>query len=135
MSGLAISSLILHFVRHDFPLNNQEMTLVAHSGGLAISLLTISLCVLADVLMKRSGGGLPNRFQFYNPLFMLGLASAVLGLCIGIYATGPLLANDIWFAFGIAFIFIAFRLLQAYANAHHTRDHILQLLGSAEHKV
>lgn len=128
ISGLALANYVFYFIRHNFEITSVEFSSNAHRGAMATVLLSIALCLLINIVLMRNKGRVLSRFQLYNPLFILGLSSAILALLIGTYATGPLTASDIWASLAAALTYVSIRKLQAYADTHHTREHILELL-------
>ncbi len=128
MGSLAYINYLFYFSRHSLGITTIAPGSIAHHGAAALVLLSLGACLLIDIIMYRSNGKTLTRYQLYNPLFLLGCASAVLALLAGAYAIGPLAADDLWFGGVAAAAYIAIRTLQQYANTHHTRDHILELL-------
>jgi hypothetical protein len=128
MGSLAYTNYLFYFSRHSLGITTIAPGSIAHYGATALALLSLGFCLLIDIIMHRAKGKTLTRYQLYNPLFLLGCASAVLALLAGAYAIGPLAADDLWFGGVAAALYIAVRKLQLYANTHHTRDHILELL-------
>jgi magnesium-transporting ATPase (P-type) len=128
ISVLAMANYAFYFTRHNFEITSVAASSNAHRGAMATVLLSAALCQMANIVLQRNHGRVLSRYQLYNPLFILGLSSAVLALLIGTYATGPLVASDIWASLAAAALFASIRKLQAYADSHHTREHILELL-------
>jgi Ca2+-transporting ATPase len=90
-----------------------------------------------NILQRRSRRGLFTRYQLHNRALAIALAASLFCVFNIIYnpylnvyfGAGPLTIIDWLFALGAAAIFVTVREVQRYADSHHTREHILQLLG------
>lgn len=123
-SMIAIAGLGQFYIllsRNEIALLSLKNNSIIHSAALAAVLLTVSGCILIELLLARG--------RSYNPFFMLASASALLLMILAAYITGPLLAIDLWFIGGIIILFWIVRSLQKYASNHHTREHIIELLS------
>lgn len=125
---LGVVSFVLYFELHGFNLGHTASSSIAHQGALATSFLTIASCLLVTVVLLRHDAHQSGKKKSHNPFFALGMASAVLCISIGTYATGPVVAIDLVLAVAAVSIFTAIQMLKRYASAQHTREHILEIL-------
>lgn len=91
--------------------------------GAAISLLTLGMCMLVYMWWVRP--------RTMNPLYILAMCSGLLGILIAAYATGPLLAAELFTGIGVGLVFLFVLELYSYSERHHSRDHILELIRSS----
>ena len=91
--------------------------------GAAISLLTLGTCMLVYMWWIRP--------RTVNPLYILAMCSGLLGILIAAYATGPLLAAELFMGIGVGVVFLLVLELYSYSERHHSRDHILELIRSS----
>ncbi len=138
IGGLAFANFILFFWRHDLPAARAVATNPAlYMKATALTYLTIVLCQLLNILQRRSRRGLFTRYQFHNRALLIAMTFSLVCVLNIIYnpylnvyfGAGPLQLTDWLYAIGAAAIFIAIRELQRYANTHHSRDQVLELLG------
>lgn len=99
-----------------------------HQTGTAVAVLTFGLCTLLHVSLNRPGTARKFKINMYNPLFLLAWASSLLLILIISYGTGPLLVGGILMALGTTILYGLLYELRAYADRHHSREHILELL-------
>lgn len=138
IGGLAFANFVFYFTRNGVSgVNIDQLSPELYIKATTLTYLTIVLCQLINILQHRSPHGLFTRYQLHNKaLAMAFVASAVCVLTIiynplvnQYFGTGPLALTDWMFALGAAVIFLLIREIQRHANTHHTRDHILELLG------
>lgn len=103
---------------------------LAHQTGSAIAILTFGLSLLAYISLSRLGKERHFTFNKTNPLFLLAWTSSLLLFLIVAYGSGPLLLGGIIMAVGATLAYIAIYELKSYADRHHSRDHIIELLRS-----
>lgn len=140
IGGLAFTNFVFYFWRHGIPAAEANVI----SPGLylkatTLTYLTIVLCQLFNILQRRSRNGLFTRYQFHNRALLVALTFSMVCVLNIIYnpyvnvyfGSAPLQLIDWVFAFGAAGIFILAREVQRYANTHHSRDQILNLLKQA----
>jgi hypothetical protein len=126
IASLAYTNYLLFFSRRGIAVTDIVSNSVAHHGAMALTLLTIGICIILFVLTNRK-----FNMKSYNPLFLLGLSSSVLVLILATYATGPVDASDMLFSGVAGLAFVGIRYLIQYSDTHHTRDQILELLRSS----
>ncbi|HUP26109.1 MAG TPA: cation-transporting P-type ATPase [Candidatus Limnocylindrales bacterium] len=140
IGGLAFSNFILFFWRHGMAAADANLTNPSlYIKATTLTYLTIVLCQLLNILQRRSRRGLFTRYQFHNRALAIAMAFSLVCVMNIIYnpylnvyfGSGPLRLIDWVFALGAAAIFIAIRELQRYANSHHSRNAILELLHQA----
>lgn len=100
-----------------------------HNTALAVGLVAYGLGLLVNIMHQR-GGRLFTKTHATNPLFGLALASALLVMLMSAYSIGPLLMGNLFVAICAAGILALVYEVRAYADRHHTREHIIELLGS-----
>lgn len=103
---------------------------IIQSSIAAVGILTFGLCLLLQLAISRTSG----KFVFragYNPLFLLASASSLLVILIVAYGTGPLLLGGSLLAIGASLLFCVIHEIKAYADRHHTRDHLVELLKTS----
>ncbi len=103
---------------------------LAHQTGSAIAILTYGLSLLAYISFSRLGKMRKIKITAGNPLFLLAWSSSLLIILIIAYGSGPLLLGGILMAFGAATAYAAIHQLRSYADRHHSRDYIVELLRS-----
>lgn len=95
----------------------------------ATTVLSIGLCMLLHLVLSRTDGVVVSRYHVANPLFWLGLLGAAILLLTVVVASGPLTGFGLLISACAGLLYIAVRVITAYANKHHTREHILELLN------
>lgn len=103
----------------------------AHQTGAAITVLTFGLCMLIHVSLNRLNTKQKLTLSLANPLFLLAWSSSFLLILIVSYGTGPLLLGGIVLAIGAALFYGSIHELKSYADRHHSREHILELLKTS----
>ncbi len=106
---------------------NVTNQLLVESSMSAVGVLTLGLCLLAQLIASRTSGKLVFK-PAYNPLFLLACSSGLLLVLIAAYTTGPVLLGGAMLAIGASLTFCAVHELKTYADRHHTREHIVELL-------
>lgn len=118
-AGLVLAAIsYLGLIGYEFTRNTTEITRLQAAS--ALSILILGLCLLAYTWWTRQ--------RAENPLFVLALASGLLGVLIIAYATGPLLITELIIGIGISVAFLLMLELYSYSERHHSRQYILDLL-------
>lgn len=139
-SGLLIGSLtfanyLWFFDRHGVHAASVAGGSPIHLQATAMTYLTLVLCLLANVLMRRSEHGLFTRYQLHNTSFWIAIALSLFCVANIIYNpwffsyfhTAPLSMADILTALLMTAIFIAVREFQRWSNSRHSREAVLAL--------
>lgn len=126
IAGLSLGSTLLY--RYSINSLDTLYRPLVQSSIAAVGILTLGLCMLLQLIVSRTSGRLVFKAG-YNPLFLLASASSLLVVLIIAYATGPLLLGGSLLAIGATLVFGVLHEIKAYADRHHTRDHILELLN------
>lgn len=132
IGGLAYANYILFYGRSGISPDAAPGGPLLHMQAMSLTYLTIVLCQLANILMRRSRHGLFTRYQFQNRNLWGAIAFSVMAVIIIIYVpfmqkyfmTGALGLTDWLFALGATAIFIAIREFQRYDRQHH-RNHVI----------
>lgn len=103
---------------------------VAQQTGAAIAVLTFGLCTLLHIILTKLTVKKKFTLSNTNPLYLLAWSSGLLLVLIISYGTGPLLIGGIILAVGATLFYGSIRELKMYADHHHSREHILELLKS-----
>lgn len=98
---------------------------LAQRSAAAVAILSLGLGLLLRSMLERRGR---SRLQDHNPLFALAVASGLLLVLLLAYLTGPILLSGLSLAIGVVAGYGIVNELQAYAERHHGREHILELL-------
>lgn len=130
IGGLAFTNYLLLFERNGISPANVVSGTPIHLKAMSITYLTIILCQLANILMRRSRHGLFTRYQFHNRQLWGAFALSVTAVLTIIYVpfvsryfmTGPLGYTDWLYALGAMAIFIAIREFQRYDSQHHRQN-------------
>lgn len=137
IGGFAFTNFILFFSRNGVAATDVDVTNPAlYAKATALTYLTIVLCQLFNILQRRSRRGLFTRYQLHNRALAVAMTVSLFCILNIIYnplinkyfGAGPLSAIDWIYALGAAILFILIREVQRYANEHHTREHIIELL-------
>lgn len=134
--SLAFANYLLYISRHNISPDKLASTSPVHYQAMALTYLTMVLCLFINTLQLRSRKGLFTRYQLHNKVLALAFAASLFCVLNIIYnpllqpyfGTGSLHAIDWAYALGAMAIFTVIREVQRYANEHHTREHILELL-------
>lgn len=137
IGGLAFANFILFFWRNGLSAAHAEtVSPLLYMKATTLTYLTIVLCQLLNILQRRSRSGLFTRYQFHNRALAIAMSFSLVCVLNIIYnpylnvyfGAGPLHIIDWAYALGAAAIFILIREVQRYANTHHSREAILELL-------
>ena len=101
----------------------------------SLTYVTLMLCLLANIFMRRSERGLFTRYQFHNKSIWIALGMSLTSIMIIVYhpwvapyfKSAPISAVDWLYAIAAALIFIAIREFQRWSNQHHSREVIIDL--------
>lgn len=137
VGSLAFINYLLYISRHEISPGHLPQTSPIHYQAMALTYLTMVLCLFINTLQLRSRKGLFTRYQLHNKTLALAFAASLFCVLNIIYnpllqpyfGTGPLTRTDWLYALGAMAIFTTIREVQRYANEHHSREHILELLG------
>lgn len=139
IGGLAFTNFIFFFWRNGIPAAEANITSPSlYMKATSLTYLTIVLCQLFNILQRRSRNGLFTRYQFHNRALLVAVTFSMVCVLNIIYnpylniyfGSSPLQLADWVFALGAAAIFILVREVQRYANTHHSRDAILELISN-----
>lgn len=139
IGGLAFANFVFYFWRNGIPAAHADIFNPAlYVKATALTYVTIVLCQLFNILQRRSRKGLFTRYQFHNRALAIAMAFSVVCILNIVYnpylnvyfGAGPLKLVDWAFALGAAAIFIGIRELQRYANTHHSRELVLELMAT-----
>lgn len=135
IGGFAYANYYWFFLRHQ--VNPQEVIAgsAIHMSAMSITYLTLMLCLLANILMRRSQYGLFTRYQLHNKSLWIAMGMSLASIFIIIYhpvvapyfSAGPLTAIDWLYALSAALCFIAIREFQRWSNKHHSREVVVAL--------
>jgi Ca2+-transporting ATPase len=106
-----------------------------HLQATALTYLTLVLCLLANVLLRRSEHGLFTKYQLHNKSLWIAMVASLFCVANIIYNpwistyfhTSPLGIADVLTAVGVMALFIAIREFQRWSNKHHSREAVLSL--------
>jgi Ca2+-transporting ATPase len=134
MGALAFANYLIFFNRNGVSAEIVPADTPIHYKAMAMTYLTIVLCQLANILMRRSENGLFTRYQLHNRLLWGAMALSLTAVLIIIYVpfiaqyfkTGPLSFTDWLWAIAAMGVFIAIREFQRYDARHH-RHHLSKL--------
>lgn len=98
---------------------------LSQRSAAAVAVLSFGLGLLLRIVLERRGR---SRLQDHNPLFALAWASGLLLVLLLAYLTGPILLSGLGLAISAACGYGLLHELQGYAERHHSREHILELL-------
>lgn len=98
---------------------------LSHRSAAAVAVLSLGFCLLLRIVLERRGR---SQLQDHNPLFALAWASGLLLVLLLAYLTGPVLLSGLSLAVGVIAGYGLMNELQSYAERHHSREHILELL-------
>ena len=132
IGGLAFMNYLFLFERNGISASVVPAGTPIHWKAMTITYLTIVLCQLANILMRRSQHGLFTRYQFHNRqlwgAYALSLTAVLSIIYIpfmqNLFLTAPLGISDWLYALGAMVIFIAIREFQRYDRQHH-RKHVI----------
>jgi Ca2+-transporting ATPase len=134
IGGFAYINYLWFYHRSSVDPQNLPAGNLIHLKATALTYLTIVLCQLANILQRRSVGGLFTRYQFHNRQLWLAILFSLFCVANIIYNpwiapyfhAGPLSAVDWLYALGAAAIFIIIRELQRHVKKH-SRQAVLTL--------
>ncbi|HSX29937.1 MAG TPA: cation-transporting P-type ATPase [Candidatus Saccharimonadales bacterium] len=135
IGGLTFMNYLWFFTRHGVHANTVATDSALHFQATALTYLTLVLCLLANVLLRRSEHGLFTRYQLHNKSLWVAIALSLFCVANIIYNpwltnyfhTAPLTLADIVTAVGSMALFVAIREFQRWSNKHHSREAVLAL--------
>lgn len=129
IGGLAFLNYLWFFERNGISAHNLAAHSPIHLEATALTYLTLILCLLANVLLRRTENGLFSRYQLHNKSLWVAMGVSLLSI-VGIlyipwlapyFHTAPLDAVDWLTALGATAIFIAIREFQRHNKKHHRK--------------
>lgn len=131
---LAFGNFLWFFSRNNIDPRGLAADSYIHLQATALTYVTLILCLLANVLLRRSNRGLFTRYQLHNKSLWLAMVLSL--FCVANIVYNPWLTNyfhtaplgflDILTAVGAMVIFIAVREFQRFNKQHH-RESIVAL--------
>lgn len=138
---LAYANFVLFFLRRG--LSPEYVAVGSHiqEQATALAFATLALCVLGDLLQRRSSDGLLTRYQLHNKRLWPAVGiMAFATLCIiytpgvsSLFQTAPLSPTDWLFAFAAAILFTTLRALERHTRTH-SRAQLIARHGHAKLK-
>lgn len=138
---LAYANFVLFFLRRGLSPEYVAYGSHIHEQATALAFATLALCVLGNMLQRRSADGLLTRYQLHNR--RLGPAVGIMifaVLCIiyipgvsAAFQTAPLSPTDWFFAFAAAILFTALRAFERHTR-RHSRTQLIARHGPAKVK-
>jgi P-type Ca2+ transporter type 2C len=134
IGGLAFANYLWFFVRNGANPDGVATNSALHITATSLTYVTLVLCLLANVLLRRSEQGLFTRYQLHNKMLWLAMGLSIFCVLNIIYnpwltpyfKTGPLDIIDWITAIAAMSIFIAIREFQRWSNKH-SRGAVLEL--------
>ena len=134
IGGLAYFNYYFFFVRRGIDPESIAAGSVVHMSATSLTYITLMLCLLANIFMRRSEHGLFTRYQLHNKSIWIALGMSLASMILIIYSplssyfkSAPIQAIDWVYAVIAALIFIAIREFQRWSDTHHNRDTIAAL--------
>jgi P-type Ca2+ transporter type 2C len=135
IGGLTFANYLWFFSRHGIDATAVASSSPMHLQATALTYLTLVLCLLANVVMRRSEHGLFTRYQLHNKSFWIAVGVSLFCVANIIYNpwiseyfhTLPLSFVDVITAISAMAIFIAIREFQRWSNTRHSREAVLKL--------
>jgi Ca2+-transporting ATPase len=132
---LTFTNYILFFTRHGVSASSVESGSSLHLQATALTYVTLVLCLLVNVLLRRSERGLFTRYQLHNKSLWLAMLLSLFCVVNIVYNpwitpyfhTTPLTIADWLTAVVVTLLFIAIREFQRWSNHHHGRESVLEL--------
>jgi P-type Ca2+ transporter type 2C len=141
IGGLTFANYLLFFGRHGVDPGSVASGSALHLQATALTYVTLVLCLLVNVLLRRSDRGLFTRYQLHNKSLWLAMLLSL--LCVanivynpwltGYFHTAPLDVADWLTAIAVTLLFIAIREFQRYSQKH-SRAAVLDLHKSLSAK-
>jgi Ca2+-transporting ATPase len=134
IGGLAFANYIWFYSRNNINPQGLAADSFIHLKATALTYVTLILCLLVNVLLRRTDRGLFTRYQLHNKSLWLAMGLSLFCVANIVYNpwltsyfhTAPLSFFDIMTAVGAMAIFIAAREFQRYNKLHH-RSVVLSL--------
>jgi P-type Ca2+ transporter type 2C len=134
IGALSYANYILFFGRQGVDVSGLASGSLVHMKGMSLTYLTIVLCQLVNILLRRSDKGLFTRYQLHN--YKLWLAMGLSLFCVANIIYNPIIAPYFdagslglvdWLYAGLAaIIFLAIREIQRHTHKH-SRHNVLKL--------
>jgi Ca2+-transporting ATPase len=134
IGGLAFANYLLFFDRNNIDPSGLTGGTPIHLQATTLTYLTIVLCQLANILLRRSSRGLFSRYQLHNRTLWLAFGFSF--FCVAniiynpwmapLFRSAPLNLTDWMYALAAAAIFIAIRELQRHMSLH-SREEVVAL--------
>lgn len=134
IGGLSYTNFILFFGRQGVDVSGLAGESLVHMKGMSLTYLTIVLCQLVNILLRRSEKGLFTRYQLHNGKlwFAMGLSMfCVLNIIYNpviapYFRAGSLGLVDWLYAAAAAVIFLIWYEIRRHTSKH-SRHHVLKL--------
>jgi len=134
IGGLAYCNYYFFFVRRGIDPNAVTAGSTIHLSATSLTYITLMLCLLANIFMRRSEHGLFTRYQLHNRSIWIALGMSLTSMIIILYSplatyfkSAPIQAMDWVHALVAAAIFIAIREFQRWSDQRHNRDALIAL--------
>lgn len=129
IGGLAFLNYLWFFERNGISAQNLAPHSPIHLQATALTYLTLILCLLVNVLQRRTNDGLFSRYQLHNKGLWLAMALSFASILCILYVpwiapyfhTAPLGISDWLTALAAVAIFIAIREFQRHNKKHHRK--------------
>jgi Ca2+-transporting ATPase len=129
IGGFAFLNYIWFFHRQGIQAEHLAADSHVHMTAMTLTYLTIVICQLANIMQRRTSGGLFSRYQFHNRQLWGALALSMFCVLNIIYnpwiapyfKAAPLSATDWLYALAAAALFILIREFQRYNGKHHRK--------------
>ncbi|HSX32643.1 MAG TPA: cation-transporting P-type ATPase, partial [Candidatus Saccharimonadales bacterium] len=138
IGGLTFANYLWFFSRHGVVAQSVATDSAIHLQATALTYLTLVLCLLANVLLRRSEHGLFTRYQLHNKSLWIAMVASLFCVAniiynpwlVAYFHTAPLSLADVLTAVGSMALFITIREFQRWSNKHHSREAVLKLHAS-----
>lgn len=134
IGGLAYANYYWFFSRHGLDPQSIVPNSEIHWSATSLTYVTLMLCLLMNILMRRSANGLFTRYQLHNKLLWIAMILSLASIMIIVYSpiapyfkSAPIGIVDWLYALGAAAVFVAVREFQRWSNKHHSRAAVLAL--------
>jgi Ca2+-transporting ATPase len=129
IGGLAFLNYLWFFQRYGISAEGLAAHSPVHMKATALTYLTLILCLLVNVLLRRTEDGLFSKYQLHNKGLWLAMGLSLLSIMAILYVpwfgpyfhTAPLGITDWLTALAATGIFIAVREFQRHNRKHHRR--------------
>lgn len=134
IGGLAYCNYYFFFVRRGIDPASIAAGSAIHMSATSLTYITLMLCLLANIFMRRSEHGLFTRYQLHNRSIWIALGMSLTSMLIIIYSplatyfkSAPIQIQDWAYAALAAAIFIGIREFQRWSDQQHNRTAVIAL--------